>query len=158
TGAGYQLRDDARHLQTAAGLSARGPLTSSDPDRWDEGVFGAGAAVDAHANAARALDYFSSALGRRGLDGKGGAARVVVHGGDHMVNAYWDGKQAVFGDGDGQGFLPLSGGLDVVAHELFHAITQSESGLVYEGQPGALNESLSDVFGCLVEQADGHGN
>jgi thermolysin len=148
----WQLRDETRGVQTAAGLSARSPLASTDPSRWDEDGFGAGAAVSAHAGAGQVLDYLAETFDRHGLDGKAGALRLVVHAGDRLANAYWDGKRAVFGDGDGRAFLPLSGGLDVVAHELFHAVTQAESGLVYEGEPGALNESLSDVFGVLVER------
>ena len=57
----------------------------------------------------------------------------------------------VYGDGDGTTFISLSGGLDVVAHELTHAVTSSSSNLVYQNESGALNEAISDIFGTLVE-------
>ena len=58
----------------------------------------------------------------------------------------------VFGDGDGDLFNRFTASLDVIAHELTHGVTGDEAGLVYLGQAGALNESVSDVFGCLVKQ------
>jgi Zn-dependent metalloprotease len=158
----YELRDDARGVRTysaAGGTHAgRTPLESLAPDRWDEGVFGAGAAVDAHGNGGLVFDYLAATFHRSGLDGRGTAIHLVAHVGDRMANAFWDGHRVMIGDGDGESMMPLSAGLDIVAHELFHGVTESESRLVYEGQSGALNESLSDVFGCLVELERGDGN
>ena len=110
------------------------------------------AGVDAHFFAAVVHDYYKSRFGRDGLDGRGGAIRAVVHYGHGVDNAYWDGARLVFGDG-GEHFRSLSSAIDVVAHELTHAMTEAESGLVYEGQSGALNESLSDIFAAFVEHA-----
>src|SRR5262249_60001375 len=121
---------------------------SLDPDSWDEGVFGAGAAVDAHANAGEVIEYLSATLHRSALDGRGGLVRLVVHAGDRLDNAFWDGRHAVFGDGDGRAMLPLSAGPDGVAHEMFHGGTQSQSHPGYEGEPGALDEALSGAVGC----------
>jgi bacillolysin len=161
----YQLLDAThgphgiRTFTAAQTLSTRGAMVrSADPDGWDENVFGAGAAVDAHANAARVADYLRSSLGLDSWDGRGTTLRLVVHYGVGVANAFWDGKGAVFGDGDGDSFLPLSAGLDVVAHEVFHGVLQREPGLVYEAQSGALSESLSDVFGTLVEMYAGEGD
>jgi Zn-dependent metalloprotease len=158
----YALVDDAHGVGTYSAASTGQPpgtlLHSPDPDHWDEDIFGAGAAVDAHVNAGETLDYLAVTFHRSSLDGRGTRARVVVHAGDRLDNAYWDGHRAVFGDGDGDGMRPLSAGLDVVAHELFHGVTQHEANLVYEGEPGALNESLSDVFACLVELDRNDGN
>ena len=67
-------------------------------------------------------------------------------------NAFFDGEQMVFGDGDGEIFLDFTVAIDVIGHELAHGLTQYTANLVYEGQPGALNESVSDVFGSLVKQ------
>ena len=67
-------------------------------------------------------------------------------------NAFWDGTQMVFGDGDGVIFLPFTRSVDVIGHELAHGVTQYTSGLNYQDQSGALNESVSDVFGVLVKQ------
>jgi bacillolysin len=60
----------------------------------------------------------------------------------------------VYGDGDGSTFIPLSGALDVVAHELTHAVTERTAGLQYSNQSGALNESISDTFGYFLDPAD----
>ena len=58
----------------------------------------------------------------------------------------------VFGDGDGEIFQRFTRSLDVIGHELAHGVTESEAGLIYANQSGALNESLSDVFGVLTKQ------
>jgi Zn-dependent metalloprotease len=75
-----------------------------------------------------------------------------VHYGHLYDNAFWDGERMVFGDGDGEVFGRFTRSLSVIGHELSHGVTQFASGLVYRGQSGALNESISDVFGALVEQ------
>jgi Zn-dependent metalloprotease len=80
------------------------------------------------------------------------ALDATVHHRRNFNNAFWNGRQMVFGDGDGEIFQHFTKCLDVIAHELTHGITQYEAGLEYEGQPGALNESFSDVFGALVKQ------
>ena len=67
-------------------------------------------------------------------------------------NAFWDGTQLVFGDGDGKIFDRFTKPVDVLGHELTHAVTERTAGLAYEGQSGALNESVSDVFGSCVKQ------
>ena len=67
-------------------------------------------------------------------------------------NAFWNGQQMVYGDGDGRFFGRFTKCLDVVAHELTHGVTASTAKLEYQGEPGALNESFSDVFGSLVKQ------
>jgi Zn-dependent metalloprotease len=67
-------------------------------------------------------------------------------------NAFWDGQQMVYGNGDGQVFVDFWRSPDVIGHELTHGVTQNESGLQYEGESGALNESLSDCFGAVISQ------
>lgn len=78
-----------------------------------------------------------------------------VHFGIDHNNAFWDGSRMTYGDGDGNIFIPLNRGLDVVAHELVHGLTTSTSNLVYRGQSGALNEAMSDIFAALVEMENG---
>jgi Zn-dependent metalloprotease len=68
------------------------------------------------------------------------------------MNAFWDGQQMVYGDGDGEIFERFTKSLDIIGHELAHGVTQYEAGLIYEDEPGALNEHFSDVFGVLVKQ------
>jgi len=75
-----------------------------------------------------------------------------VHFGRHYDNAFWDGERMMFGDGDGRLFTGFTSALEVVGHALSHGVTGSTINLLYTGQSGALNESISDVFGCLVKQ------
>ncbi len=150
--------DDASPAQRtySAGGAARLPghlVTSDRPDRWDTGAPGRGAAVDAHAFVTATHRYFATAHGRKGWDGQGRGMRATVHYGNGFANAFWDGAQLVFGDGDGAHFIALSGALDVVAHEFTHAVTESSARLGHTDEPGALNEAISDVFGCFVEHA-----
>jgi bacillolysin len=112
------------------------------------------AAVDAHYYAGLTYDYYKNKFGRNSYDNKGAALKSTVHYGRSYNNAFWNGQQMVYGDGDGTTFIPLSGGLDVVAHELTHAVTDFSSDLVYQYESGALNEAISDIFGTLAEFHD----
>ncbi|MFJ4921856.1 M4 family metallopeptidase [Streptomyces sp. NPDC088725] len=98
------------------------------------------------------FELFLKAYGRHSLDGAGLPLVASVHYDEDYNNAFWDGKQMVFGDGDGEVFLDFTLPVDVIGHELTHGITQYTANLNYFGQPGALNESISDVFGSLVKQ------
>jgi Zn-dependent metalloprotease len=75
-----------------------------------------------------------------------------VHFGRAFNNAHWDGRQMIYGDGDGKYFRRFTSSLDVVAHELTHGVTQYAAGFAFSGQGGALAEHYSDVFGVLVKQ------
>ena len=75
-----------------------------------------------------------------------------VHYGSGYDNAFWNGSQMVYGDGDGKLFHRFTLSVDVIGHELTHGVTAHEANLEYQDQPGALNESISDVFGSLVKQ------
>ena len=75
-----------------------------------------------------------------------------VHYGVKYNNAFWNGAQMTYGDGDGQVFLDFTLGDDVIGHELTHGVTQHSLGLVYSGEAGGLNESMSDVFGSMFRQ------
>ena len=95
---------------------------------------------------------YHEVFGRDSVDGNGLPLVATVHYGQHYDNAFWNGSQMVFGDGDGTVFLGFTGSLDVIGHELTHGVTESTAAMTYRGQPGALNESVSDVFGSLVKQ------
>ena len=99
-----------------------------------------------------ALALFEEVYGRSSYDGEGATVSATVHYGRDYVNAFWDGTQLVFGDGDGRVFDRFTKPVDVLAHELTHAVTEHTAGLVYEGQSGALNESVSDVFASCLKQ------
>jgi Zn-dependent metalloprotease len=103
-------------------------------------------------------DLFNDVYERNSIDGNGMRLDSTVHYRQGYDNAFWDGEQMVYGDGDED--LPVderlfnrfTAALDVIAHELTHGVTQFEAKLTYSQQPGALNESMSDVFGSLVKQ------
>ncbi|WP_434994889.1 M4 family metallopeptidase [Arthrobacter sp. Ld5] len=124
-------------------------------------VRGEGAAPTGDAAADEAYDglgstyrLFSEAYGRSSIDGAGLPLDATVHYGTGYDNAFWDGERMVFGDGDGEIFGRFTASLTVISHELAHGFTQYSTNLEYRGQSGALNESLSDVFGVLVEQRE----
>jgi hypothetical protein len=95
---------------------------------------------------------YKEVFGRDSVDGSGLPLVATVHYDRHYDNAFWDGSQMVFGDGDGTIFLGFTRSLDVIGHELTHGVTEATAALTYRGQSGALNESISDVFGSLVRQ------
>lgn len=95
---------------------------------------------------------FKDVYGRNSIDGAGMALLGTVHYGEGYQNAFWNGERMVFGDGDGVIFGRFTASLDVIGHELTHGVTEHTAALAYRGQSGALNESLSDVFGVLVAQ------
>ncbi|WP_078901020.1 M4 family metallopeptidase [Actinacidiphila yeochonensis] len=95
---------------------------------------------------------YLKAYGRHSVDGRGLPLVASVHYLKGYDNAFWDGEQMVFGDGDGRVFLDFTIPIDVIGHELTHGVTQYTANLTYQGQSGALNESVSDVFGSLVKQ------
>jgi len=98
------------------------------------------------------FDFFADVYDRNSIDDEGLHLDASVHYGRRYDNAFWNGQQMVFGDGDGDLFNRFTISLDVIAHELTHGVTGDEARLVYLGQAGALNESVSDVFGSLVKQ------
>ena len=107
---------------------------------------------EAYAGLGNTYDYYWSVFGRDSIDGQGRALHGCVHFGTDYPNAFWDGHAMFFGDGDGQFLTRTTAGIDVIGHELTHGVTQYEANLVYSGQSGALNESISDVFGIQVKQ------
>jgi Zn-dependent metalloprotease len=96
--------------------------------------------------------FYDETLGRLSIDGAGQRLEASVHYGRKYMNAFWDGQQMVFGDGDGEVFGPFTPHVDVIAHELTHGVVQHEAAFEYHDQPGALNESFADVFGVLTDQ------
>lgn len=101
-------------------------------------------------------DFFAKVFGRNSLDGEGMKLVSSVHVGDEdgepLTNAFWNGEQMAYGDGDGRVFQRFTRSLDVVAHELTHGVVSFTSNLFYQGQSGALNEHFADVFGVLARQ------
>lgn len=98
------------------------------------------------------FDFFKEIYGRNSIDDEGLPLVATVHYDQDYNNAFWNSVQMVFGDGDGQIFNRFTISLDVIGHELTHGVTEDESQLIYMSQSGALNESMSDVFGSLIKQ------
>ena len=106
------------------------------------------------------FDFYHAVFARNSLDDAGMTLVSSVHVGEPdgggrfqpMDNAFWDGAQMAYGDGDGEIFGRFTQSLDVVGHELTHGVQSFTSNLTYRGQSGALNEHFSDVFGILVRQ------
>ena len=134
---------DARNREVLPGVRVRG---EDDPATGDESV------DEAFDGLGATFDFFADAYGRAGIDAANAPLLATVHYGRDYDNAFWNGERMVFGDGDGEVFTGFTNSLTVIAHELAHGVTEQSGGLVYEGQSGALNESLSDVFGVLAEQ------
>ena len=134
---------DAHHTETLPGASVR---TEGAPPFADAEV------NEAYDGLGATFDFFAAVYDRNSIDDEGLHLDATVHFGRRYDNAFWNGQQMVFGDGDGDLFNRFTVSLDVIAHELTHGVTGDEAGLVYLGQAGALNESISDVFGSLVKQ------
>ncbi|WP_033576861.1 M4 family metallopeptidase [Dickeya chrysanthemi] len=143
--AGNIQRDiyDAEHQQALPGKRIR---AEGQPGNGDI------TAEEAYNYLGITYDFFWKIFGRNSLDNKGLPLVGSVHYARDYQNAFWNGQQMVFGDGDGKIFNRFTIALDIVAHELSHGVIESESNLLYFRQSGALNESLADVFGSMVKQ------
>lgn len=134
---------DAQHTQDLPGRKVRSE--GQDPVE-DASVNRAYAALGA------TFELYLGIYKRWSIDGRGLPLDASVHYGEKYGNAFWDGKQMVFGDGDGEVFRDFTRPVDVIGHELTHGVTQHTANLAYKGESGALNESISDVFGSLIKQ------
>ncbi len=160
SGNGRQTIRDARSRPFSQVLAALLPASllgriASDPDdQWTEPGRtspGQGALVDAAYYVSVADAYYQTVHGRDSFDDAGMPITAVAHFSSDFSNAFWNTRYIVFGDGDGRSFAEFCGALDVVAHEFTHGVTQFTSTLLYFGEPGALNESFSDIIGSSVE-------
>ncbi|MGI0010999.1 MAG: M4 family metallopeptidase [Nitrosopumilaceae archaeon] len=134
---------DAKHLSTLPGVLARSEGKPRVKDRTvNEAYDGSGATYD----------FYKNVFGRDSIDDNGMRLDSTVHYDYKYSNAFWNGNQMVYGDGDGQLFRRFTRSIDVIGHELTHGVTDYEAGLVYRNQSGALNEHMSDVFGSLLKQ------
>jgi Zn-dependent metalloprotease len=110
-------------------------------------------AIDAHWGASEVYDYFFTEHGRLSWDGVNGLLLQYVHYGSNYNNAFWNGFSMTYGDGSGiaaGGFSPLTS-MDVTAHEIGHGVCQATCDLIYEKEPGALNEAFSDCWAATIE-------
>ena len=165
-------------LNGQTGLGMSDVAVDSDND-WTDG-----ATVDAHAYSGFTYDYFFKRHNRAGLDGRNIRLLSIVHPvnrqdllthpddviGLFYLNAFYAGDGImVYGEGLPPGYVLLpfrqtvdffAAGLDIIAHELSHGVTEYTSNLIYENESGALNEAFSDMMAVGVEfmfQAQGSG-
>ncbi len=132
---------DAKHTQNLPGDQVKSPSRSRDVT-----------IKEAYKGSNVTYDLYQKVFDRNSIDDKGLCIKSTVHYDVNYDNAFWDGTQMVYGDGDGELFNRFTIAIDVIAHELTHGVTEYEAGLEYASQPGALNESMSDIFGSLVKQ------
>jgi bacillolysin len=108
------------------------------------------AAADAHWGAEKTYDYYKQTFNRNSIDNNGFTLLSYVHYSSNFVNAYWNGSEMTYGDGNvSQGFLVMTA-LDVCGHEITHGLTSNTAALG-SGEAGALNEGFSDIFGTTIE-------
>jgi len=123
-------------------------ITSSSPNSWTP------TAVSAHNNSSLAFNYFRNTFTRNSIDGKGGDVVAFINvaddNGGGLDNAFWNGEYMFYGNG-ASSFKPLARGLDVGGHEMTHGVVQNTAGLEYQGESGAINESMADCFGAMIE-------
>ncbi|MEM9526944.1 MAG: M4 family metallopeptidase [Bacteroidota bacterium] len=114
--------------------------------------------VSVHHNAGLAYSYYLDRFERNSIDGAGGTVysffNVNNEDGEEMDNAFWGGRSMFYGNGN-RGFNQLPKALDVAGHEMTHGVIQATADLIYEIQPGAINESMADIFGYLIEGETG---
>lgn len=120
--------------------------------REGQGPSGDESADEAYDGLGATWELFHQAFSRDSLDDAGMGLIATVHYGQDFQNAFWDGEQMIFGDGDGVYFRSFTNAVDVIGHELTHGVVQFTAGLIYVAQPGALHESIADCFGAMVAQ------
>jgi Zn-dependent metalloprotease len=118
-------------------VEGQGPVGDADVD-------------NAHDYAGDTYDFYFNAYGRDSVDNAGFPLRSYTHYRNNYQNAFWDGTRMTYGDG-----FPVD---DVTAHEITHGVTENTSNLIYSKQSGALNESVSDIFGESIDQLNGKGD
>ncbi|WP_329360782.1 M4 family metallopeptidase [Streptomyces sp. NBC_01483] len=149
-----------RELEAFSG----GTKFTSTTNKWGTGTTAnrTTAAVDAQYGITQTLDFYEKTLGRKGIKNNSTGARAMVHFGRKVGNAFWDSTCGcmLYGDGDGDMFKKPLVVLDVTGHELTHGVVDATAALEptrvdadgnQYGEPGALNESLADIFGSNVE-------
>jgi Zn-dependent metalloprotease len=134
---------DARHQQKLPGKLV---MSEHKPRGNDVEV------VEAYDGSGATFDFYAEVFNRKSIDNHGMRLDSTVHYGTRFDNAMWNGRQIVYGDGDGRIFNRFTASLDVIGHELTHGVTQHTAALGYSGQNGALNEHISDAFGIMVKQ------
>lgn len=153
TGTNYRLRQttSGSGIQTFNMNNGTSYTAATDFTSATSNFTGDNTGVSAHWGAERTHAYYLNNHGRNSYNGAGAIIKSYVHYSNNYVNAFWDGSRMTYGDGDGSTYSPLVS-LDICGHEITHGVTQYSANLVYSNQPGALNESFSDIFGEAIEK------
>ncbi len=138
-----------KDLNTTTNYATAISFTDSD-NIWNTTTNQDDAALDAHWGAEKTYDYFYNTYGLDSYNGSGASISSYVHYGTNYVNAFWDGTRMTYGDGNGTTYSALTS-IDIVAHEISHAVTSYSANLVYSYESGALNESFSDILGVAID-------
>ena len=160
-GSNYRLRETVRglgietyNMNTGTNYSAAVDFVDND-NYWSATEYNNlakdNAALDAHWGAEKTYDYWLLNHGRDSYDDAGAKIRSYVHYASSYNNAYWNGSVMTYGDGSGPGGFDALTAIDVVAHEIGHAVMSNTANLTYSYESGALNESFSDIWGASVE-------
>jgi Zn-dependent metalloprotease len=136
---------DCKHSTTLPGTQIPNPSGSPDPT-----------AKRTFTETTEVAKFYQALFGRNSVDNAGMTLMSSIHYGVRYNNAFWNGNQMTYGDGDGSLFVDFTLGNDVIGHELTHGVTQHTLGLVYSNEAGGLNESISDVFGSMFRQWQAH--
>ncbi|MFS4430288.1 M4 family metallopeptidase [Chryseobacterium sp. S90] len=158
----YRLRETGRNAGTAVetynlkkGTSYSAAVDFTDTDNvWNNVNTNKDQyATDAHWGAEMTVDYLYTKFGRKSIDNNNFAIKSYVHYSTNYFNAFWDGSRMTYGDGSSttNGGKPLTA-IDVCGHEITHGMTSKTANLVYQREPGALNEGFSDIFGNSIER------
>src|SRR5258706_1862048 len=136
---------DCKGTTTLPGAPIAAPGGSSDPT-----------AKRTFKETTNVAEFYKKVFNRNSIDDAGMTMMSSIHFGVKFNNAFWNGTQMIYGDGDTQIFIDFTNGNDVIGHELTHGVTQHSLQLVYSNQAGGLNESLSDCFGSMFRQWQGN--
>lgn len=132
---------DCKNTKSVPGAPVLNPGKSSDAT-----------AKRAYTETIGVADFYSQCFGRNSIDNGGMTLVSSIHYDVRYSNAFWNGTQMTYGDGDGEIFVDFTASTDVIGHELTHGVTQFTAALAYTNEAGGLNESMSDVFGTMFRQ------
>jgi Zn-dependent metalloprotease len=137
----YDMQNQGSSFLPGKLVRSEGDKKSTDP-----------AVNEAYDYSGATYDFYKKLFNRNSLDDNGMTLISSVHLGTKYNNAFWNGEQMAYGDGDDVIFIRFTRSLDVVGHELTHGVVSHTSNLEYRNESGALNEHFADVFGSLVKQ------
>ena len=139
-------------LNNTFGQNQKFKQVTSSNNTWTNAT-----AVSAHFNAGAAYNYYFTMHDRNGIDGGGSTIISVINvpdeDGGSLDNAFWNGAAMFYGNGN-VAFSKLAGSMDVAGHEMTHGVVQNTANLEYQGESGAINESMADIFGTMMDPED----